>query len=263
MTMTHVQIHEQGMAHYQSIKNGEPVIPPSYFYPNMDYDDAYAIAGEIIKRYLADGYEPSGKKCGLTSNAMRSLANIHEPDYGIIFHQLCYTNESCIPIDRFVQPGIEAEVAFKLKDDLIGPNVTMERVLSATEYVVPCLEVVDVRQKMDKQRKVLDSIADNASHGAYVIGDTPIMPYEIDFGLIGFIYERNGQQQEAACGAAVLDHPAKAIAWLANRFTELGNPLQKGELILSGSAITLQMAKKGDNFRCRYGKFGEVSVTFV
>ena len=138
-----------------------------------------------------------------------------------------------------------------------------EDVLRATEYVVPCLELVDVRQRLDVPRKVFDSIADNASFGAFVVGDTPVRPYAIDFGLVGYVYEHNNRQAEVSCGAAVLDHPVKAVAWLANRFREIGQPLRAGEFILSGSAIAMETAAAGDNFRCRYGRLGEVSVNFV
>lgn len=263
MTMTEEQILEQGRIHYDSIINHVPVTPPSHLYPAIDDDDAYAIADEIVKHYIADGYTVSGKKVGLTSKAMRDLGGIYEPDYGVIFNELCYCNEGEIPAANFVQPAVEAEIGFKLKADLVGENITPEDVLRATEYIVPCLELVDVRQRMDVPRKVYDSIADNASFGAYVIGDTPIMPYEVDLGLIGYVYEHNNRQAEVACGAAVLDHPANAIAWLANKFMSKGDPLRAGEFVLSGSAITMQMAKAGDNFRCRYGRFGEVSVNFV
>lgn len=263
MTMTQEQILEQGRIHYQSIKKCTPVIPPSHLYPAIDYDDSYAIASEIVRLYREDGYTVAGKKVGLTSNAMRKLGGIYEPDYGVIFHELCYVNESTIPATSFVQPGVEAEIGFRLKADLTGKNITPDDVLHATEYIVPCLELVDVRQRLDLPRKVFDSIADNASFGAFVMGDNPLLPYDVDLGLIGYVYEHNNRQTEVSCGAAVLDHPAKAIAWLANRFQDVGDPLRAGEFVLSGSAITMQMAKPGDNFRCRYGKFGEVSVNFV
>lgn len=263
MTMNEEQIREQGRIHYESMVKHIPVTPPSHLFPNIDDDDAYAIADEIVKYYLADGYTIAGKKVGLTSQAMRNLGGIYEPDYGIIFNELCYCNESTIEVSKFVQPAVEAEIGFKLKHDLLGENITPADVLRATEYVVPCLELVDVRQRMDVPRKVFDSIADNASFGAYVIGDTPIKPYAIDFGLVGYVYEQNNRQKEVACGAAVLDHPVNAIAWLANKFAAKGNPLRAGEFVLSGSAITMQMANAGDNFRCRYGRLGEVSVNFI
>lgn len=263
MTMTMEEIQEQGRLHYQSIQAAVPVTPPSHLYPKMDEEDAYAIAGEVVRRYLEDGYTVAGKKIGLTSSAMRRLGGIYEPDYGVIFNECCYTNEGEVPAAGFVQPAVEAELGFRLKADLTGREITPEDVLRATEYVVPCLELVDVRQRLDVPRKVFDSIADNASFGAFVVGDTPVRPYEIDFGLVGYVYEHNNRQAEVSCGAAVLDHPVKAVAWLANRFREIGQPLRAGEFILSGSAIAMETAAAGDNFRCRYGRLGEVSVNFV
>ena len=263
MSMTQEQILEQGKIHYESCRRCEAVIPPSHLYPDINDADAYAIAGEIVRRYLADGFTLAGKKIGLTSKAMRDLGGIYEPDYGIIFNELCYANDSSIPAANFVQPAVEAELGFKLKADLDFENIGIDDVLRATEYIVPCLELVDVRQRLDMKRVVYDSIADNASFGAYVIGDEPILPYEVDLGLVGYVYEVNNRQKEVACGAAVLDHPAKAIAWLANKFYSVGNPLRAGEFVLSGSAIKMEMAKPGDYFRCRYGRFGEVSVHFT
>ena len=263
MTLNEKEIKNQGLVHYQSIRHHTPVMPPTYLYPSMDYDDAYAIANDIVKRYQLDGFTIAGKKVGLTSQAMRNCGGIYEPDYGFIFNETCYPNETTLNMSDFVQPGVEAEIAFKLKADLIGENISPDDVLRATEYIVLCLEIVDVRQKLDIPRKIFDSIADNASYGAFIIGDTPVMPYTIDLGLIGYVYEHNNHQTEVSCGAAVLDHPANAVAWLANKFYRLGTPLKAGEFVLSGSAITLQMAQPGDNFRCRYGKLGEVSVNFV
>ena len=263
MVLTQEQVREQGRLHFEAIKTKKLVTPPSYLYPDMGYDDAYAIASAIVEEYKKAGYTESGKKVGLTSNAMRKHAGIEEPDYGIIFHELCYPNESDVSFDWFAQPRVEAELCFKLRKDLIGTDISIEQVLDATEYVVPALEIVDIRQRTDGPRKIFDTVADNASFGAYVVGDGPIRPSEVDFGLVGFIFEYNNHQKEVASGTAVLDHPANAVAWLAKRFTELGNPLKAGEMVMSGSAITILDAKRGDNFRCRYGKFGEVSVNFV
>lgn len=263
MVLAPDQIAEQGRLHFQAIRTKELLTPPSLLYPDMGYDDAYAIASAIVDEYKVAGYTPSGKKVGLTSNVMRRYAGIDEPDYGIIFHELCFQNESDILFSMFAQPSVEAELCFRLKRDLAGEKISIEEVLAATEYVVPALEIVDIRQRMDVSRKIFDTVADNASFGAYVVGDRPIRPYEVDLGLVGFVFEHNNYQVEVSSGAAVLDHPAKAIAWLAERFTSLGDPLRAGEMVMSGSAITLLPAQRGDNFRCRYGRFGEVSVNFV
>lgn len=263
MVLTPEQVAEQGRLHMRAIQTKELLIPPSHIYPDMGYDDAYAIASAIVQEYQKAGYTPSGKKVGLTSNVMRRYAGIDEPDYGIIFHELCFQNESDVPVSLFAQPSVEAELCFKLKHDLAGENITIEEVLAATEYIVPALEIVDIRQRMDVPRKIYDTVADNASFGAYVLGDRPIRPDEVDLGLIGFVFEHNNRQAEVSNGTAVMDHPAKAVAWLAERFTSLGNPLKAGEMVMSGSAVTMLSARQGDTFRCRYGRFGDVSVNFV
>lgn len=263
MSMTKSQIIEQGKLHYQAALTKTPIAPPSRTYPNMDYEDAYSIASVMVGEYVKAGHTIAGKKVGLTSKAMQRLAGISEPDYGYIFHSGAYTNESSVPWDSFVQPAIEAELAFMLKEDLNGEHITAEDVLAATEYVVPCLEIVDIRQSPIENRLIFDSIADNASYGGHVLGDIPILPNQVDLGLVGFTFECNNTQVEVSSGAAILDHPANSLAWLANKFMSLNDPLKKGELVLAGSAVAALPADRGDYFRCRYGKFGDVAVKFV
>ena len=127
-----------------------------------------------------------------------------------------------------------------------------------------CMEVVDFRIFRDKvQRLVQDSIADNAAFGAYILGDVPLKPGQVDLTLVPYIFEINHRQQEVSCGAAVYNDPAKSVAWLAERFTQLGNPLKAGEIILSGSAVSSVAVQAGDYLRCTFGPFGEVSCSFV
>lgn len=261
--MTKEEREEQGRRHYQAAVSKELLMPPSYLFEDITYEEAYGIATEMVKEYVKNGRHISGKKVGLTSNAMRKLAGIEEPDYGLIFYEDCFENEAVVKAEHYCQPAVEAELAFKLKADLCGNRITEEQVLAATEYIVPCLEIVDMRQKNDRPRKIFDTIADNAAFGGYVLGDYPIGPYETDLGQISFIFEKNNRQVETSCGAAILDHPAKSVAWLAEKFCSLGNPLKKGEIILAGSAVKALNAQKGDHFCCRYGQYGTVSVTFT
>jgi len=242
----------------------QQIDPPSVTYPAINYDEAYAIQEVMVRDLVAGGWTISGKKVGLTSESMRKSSNIHEPDYGYTFHQKCFDNGVSLPMADFVAPRIECELAFRLKKDLAGETITREQVLDATEYVVACMEVVDFRIFRDKvQRLVQDSIADNAAFGAYILGDTPLKVDKVDLTLVPYIFEVNHHQQEVSCGAAVYDDPALSVAWLAQRFTQLGNPLKAGEMILSGSAVSSVPVKAGDHLRCSFGPFGEVSCTFV
>lgn len=261
--MNRNEIEAFGLKLAESSRTHQQIDQPSVTYPDITYEEAYAIQDVMVKELVKDGWSISGKKVGLTSNAMRRSANIYEPDYGYIFHQRCYPNGSVLPMEQFLAPRIECELAFLLKEDLEGTEITREQVISATEYVVACIEVVDFRIFRDKvQRLVQDSIADNAAFGAYVLGDVPIKADQVNLPLVPYVFEMNHQQVEVSCGAAVYDDPARSVAWLAKRFTELGNPLRKGELILSGSAVSSVPVSSGDHLRCVFGPFGEVSCSF-
>ncbi|WP_209344405.1 fumarylacetoacetate hydrolase family protein [Flavonifractor sp. AGMB03687] len=261
--MNRKEIEAFGLRLAESSRTHQQIDQPSVTYPDITYDEAYAIQDVMVRELVRDGWTISGKKVGLTSNAMRRSANIYEPDYGFIFHQRCYPNGVVLPTSQFLAPRIECELAFLLKDDLEGLEITRNQVIQATEYVVACIEVVDFRIYRDKvQRLVQDSIADNAAFGAYVLGDIPIKPDQVDLPLVPYVFEVNHQQVEVSSGAAVYDDPAHSVAWLAQRFTQLGNPLRKGELILSGSAVSSVPVSAGDYLRCTFGPFGEVSCSF-
>lgn len=262
--MNKQDIEKIGRQFYSATKTHQQIDPPSVAHPDISYEDAYAIQRVMIDEYLKDGFTLSGKKVGLTSQAMRKASNINEPDYGYIFNELCFTNNSVLRMEDYIAPRIECELFFKLKNDLLGANITAEEVLSATEYIVCGMELVDFRLFREKfQRVIQDSIADNAAFGGYIMGDIPVGPYDLDLSLVPFIFEVNNKQVEVSSGAAVFDNPASSVAWLANRFNELGNPLKKGELILSGSAVASVPVKSGDFLCCDFGPFGSVMCSFV
>lgn len=215
----------------------------------------------MLDHYLEDQYHFSGRKVGMTSHAMREQFHIHEPDYGYIFQELKFENGSKIDITQFLDPMVEAELAFVLKEDLNRPDITAEDVLSATEYVTAALEIIDARtQHFDTT--IADSIADNASFAAYVTGDTILSPLSVDLSLVGIIAEKNGNQIATSSGASVMGNPACAVAWLANKMYALGEPLKKGEFILSGSFISAVPVKPGDLIHMKYGHFGEIQILF-
>jgi 2-oxo-hept-3-ene-1,7-dioate hydratase len=262
--MKHEEIVRMGEALYQAEMTHQQIDPPSVNFPYINYEEAYEIQKVFVECMQNNGMTISGKKVGLTSKAMRKTANIYEPDYGFIFSELFFPNGSLIPLGRFIAPRIECELAFKLKKDLDKPDVTLEDVIEATEYVVPCLEICDFRIFRDKvQRLVKDSIADNAAFGGYVLGDIPIYVDDLDLSLVPYAFDVNNQQVEVSCGAAVYDDPALSVAWLANTFYALHAPLKKGEIVLSGSAVASVPVHPGDYFRCRYGKYGEVACKFI
>jgi len=174
---------------------------------------------------------------------------------------MAYRNGAVIPFNRLLQPKVEAELAFILKEDLIGPYVTSMDVLLATEAIVPALEIVDSRIK-DWQITLADTVADNASSGLYVLGETRKKIEEIDLKQIGMNLFKNERLQNSGVGAAALGNPAKCVAWLANKLANYQIYLKAGEVILSGALSAAVSAAPGDQFYAKFSDLGEVHITF-
>src|SRR6202165_4198154 len=184
-----------------------------------------------------------GHKIGLTSKAMQSALDINEPDSGILLDDMFFADGGLVPTERFIATRVEAELAFVMKHRLAGPGCTMFDVLNATDFVVPALEILDTRiERVDPQtkatRKIFDTIADNAANAGIVLGGRPIRPMDADLRWIGALCFRNGQIEETGLAAGVLNHPATAVAWLANKIAPLGLALEPGQVVLAGSFIS-------------------------
>lgn len=228
---------------------------------DLTINDAYAIQLENIYRKLEQGHKVVGKKIGLTSLAMQNLLGVNEPDYGHLLDSMVIENGGAVPVDKVLQPKVEGEIAFILKKELRGPNVTTLDVLQATEYIVPALEIVDSRVQ-DWKIKLADTVADNASSGFFVLGGKPLKIDEVDMKLVGMVLTKNGEIINTGVGAAALGNPASCVAWLANKLSEFDIPLRQGEVILSGALSAAAEAKAGDVFTARFAHLGQVSVCF-
>jgi 2-oxopent-4-enoate/cis-2-oxohex-4-enoate hydratase len=167
-----------------------------------------------------------------------------------------------IDVGELIQPRAEAELAFVLGDDLAGPGVTAIDVLNATDHVAPCVEIVDSRIH-GWDIGIVDTVADNASCGQYVIGDVRADPLDVDLNLAGMVVRLDGEVATTGAGAAVQHGPANAVAWLANTLGSLGLPFRAGEVILSGSQSVLIPAVAGTEMECTVGGLGSVTVRFV
>jgi 2-oxo-hept-3-ene-1,7-dioate hydratase len=237
-------------------------------HPEMTLEDAYVVQREWIALKVAAGRTIKGHKIGLTSKAMQSTLGITEPDLGVLLDDMFFDDGANIPTDRFIATRLEAELAFILKDKLSGPDCTIFDVMSATAYVTPALEILDTRiQRVDPQtkatRKIVDTISDNAANAGIVIGGRPFRPNEADMRWVSALVYRNGQLEETGVAAGVLNHPANAVAWLANKLHPLGVALQPGHVVLSGSFIRPIDARKGDTFHADYGPYGSISCYFA
>lgn len=236
-------------------------------YPAMTIEDAYSIQQAWVDRKLAEGRKMRGRKIGLTSKAMQASSNISEPDYGVLLDDMFFEDGSTIPVDRFIVPRVEVELAFLLSKPLRGPNCTLFDVLRATEFVTPALEIIDARiQQVDPQtqatRKVFDTISDNAANAGVVMGGRPFKPLDADMRWVAAVAYRNGVVEESGVAAAVLNHPATGVAWLANKLAAFGVELQAGEVILGGSFTRPMPAKQNDTFHVDYGPYGCISCHF-
>lgn len=236
-------------------------------HPGLTMPDAYAIQRAWKRRKLARGRRIIGHKIGLTSKAMQLAVGIDQPDSGFLLDDMLFADGGVVPADRFIALRVEAELAFVLKRDLAGPGRTVFDVLNATDYVVPALEILDTRvHRKDPEtgaaRSVLDTISDNASNAGIVPGGRPIRPDTRDLRWIGTICAKNGAVEETGLAAGVLNHPATAVAWLANRLAAQGERLEAGQIVLSGSFIRPIEVGKGDTIVADYGPLGTVSCHF-
>ena len=235
-------------------------------HPGMTLDDAYAIQSAQMARKLAEGRRVIGWKIGLTSKVMQQALGIDTPDSGVLFDDMLFHNGATVPAGRFIQPRIEAEIAFLMKAPLAG-DVTRDAVLAATEAVAPALEILDTRivrkdAATGQARVIVDTVADNAANAGIVLGPDRHAPDAVDLRWTGAILRRNGAVEATGLGAAVLDDPVEGLAWLARRMGQYGQRIEAGQVVLSGSFIAPVECPPGTRIEADFGPFGAVSVAF-
>jgi 2-oxopent-4-enoate/cis-2-oxohex-4-enoate hydratase len=231
--------------------------------PGITIEDAYHVSRRLLERRLGDGETLIGKKIGVTSLPVQRMLDVHQPDFGYLTDRMRYPDGGEMPIGReLIQPRAEGEIAFQLKRDLVGPGVTEADVIAATEYIMPCFEVVDSRIR-DWKIRIQDTISDNASSGLFVTGEDKASPEGFDFVTCGMAVWKNGTLISTGAGAAALGSPLICVAWLANTLGSFGIPLKAGEVILSGSLVPLEPVVPGDVMELQVGGLGKASVEFV
>jgi 2-oxopent-4-enoate/cis-2-oxohex-4-enoate hydratase len=262
MSMTPELTNALGDELYDALKNCRVVEPLTSRHPEITVEDAYAIQQRLNARRMAAGETIIGKKIGVTSKAVMNMLGVFQPDFGLLTDGMVYNEGQAIPASTLIQPKAEGEIAFILKQDLIGPGVSASDVIAATEGVMACFEIVDSRIR-DWKIRIQDTVADNASCGVFVLGDRVVSPLDVDLNTCGMVLEKNGEIVATGAGAAALGAPANAVAWLANTLGALGIPLKAGEVILSGSLAIMVPVKAGDSLRVTIGGIGGCSVRFV
>jgi 2-oxo-hept-3-ene-1,7-dioate hydratase len=230
-------------------------------FPGITIEDAYAISTEVANRNMAAGAKLIGHKVGLTSKAMQRSSQIDEPDFGYLLDHMMIADGAKVPHADYCRPRVEIELAFVLGKTLKGPGVGLTDVLRATEYVVPAIEIVDAR--IQDQRKIFDTVADNGAAAGIAVGGRPVGPMEVDLRWVGGIMYRNSEIEETGVAAGVLGHPALGVAWLANKLGSHGVALEAGHLVLAGSFTRVVLAQKGDTLHADFGPLGGIAVQFV
>lgn len=237
-------------------------------FPGMTLDDAYGVQKALIERKLAAGRRKIGWKIGLTSRAMQDALKIETPDSGVLLDDMEFANGATVPAGRFIQPRVEAEIAFVMKAPLAGAECTRADVLAATGSVAPSLEILDTRiQRADPEtgqsRIITDTISDNAANAGVVLGDDRHAPEAFDLRWTGAIVSRNGVVEETGLGAGVLNDPVTSVLWLARRMADYGQIIEAGDTVLSGSFIRPIECPPGADIRADFGPFGSVAISFA
>ncbi len=251
-----------GQALYEALRDRRTVRPLIAQDASLTIDDAYAISLDFLARRRADGERVIGKKIGVTSKAVQDMLGVHQPDFGFLTDWMQVKGDIDVDAKALIAPRAEAEIAFILKDSLNGPGVTPEQVVAATESIAPCFEIVDSRIA-DWQISIVDTVADNASCGVFVLGEARADPRAFDLPSLQVTVTKNGEPLSAGYGHAVQGDPAMAVAWLANTLGSYGVTLDAGDIILSGSVVPLAPAVKGDRFEMTLHGIGTCAANFV
>jgi 2-oxo-hept-3-ene-1,7-dioate hydratase len=266
--MTPDQHHEAAAALLEAEQTGQQCGLLSLRYPGMTLDDAYAVQKALVAQKLAQGRHKIGWKIGLTSRAMQQALNITTPDSGVLLDDMAFEDGATVLAGRFIQPRVEAEIAFVMKAPLAGADCTRENVLAAVDYVTPSLEILDTRilradPATGQARIITDTISDNAANAGIVLGKARHAVGVHDLRWVGAIVSRDDVVEETGLGAGVLNDPVTSVLWLARRMAEYGQEIEAGDIVLSGSFIRPIECPSGASIHADFGDFGTVDISFA
>jgi 2-keto-4-pentenoate hydratase len=246
----------------EAVRSRTPCDPIRTVLPRADIDDAYEIQQLFVASSDAFGGRRVGRKIGLTSQAVQQQMGVEQPDFGVLTADMAYGDSQPIPFERLLQPRVEAEVAFVLGQDLDATTVTSVDVMRATEFVVAAIEVVDSRIR-GWDIAIVDTVADNASSGLFVLGGAPRRLDHVDLRSIAMRMSTGDDTLCTGTGAACLGHPVNAVVWLANEVGRRGAPLRAGEVVLSGSLGPLVPVQAGCTYVAEFEGLGDVRAVFT
>lgn len=262
MTIDQTSIEQAADRLHQAQVDHRPCEPVADLLDGGGVADAYAVQNANTDRGVSEGRRIVGHKIGLTSKSVQTQLGVDQPDYGILFADMAVDEGGEVEVDRLIQPRAEAEIAFVLGRDLPNPDTTVAEVLRAIDFAVAAIEIVDSRVA-DWRIGILDTIADNASSGLYVLGSSPVKLDAFDPIRCGMVMERSGEPVSTGAGRACLGSPISATAWLARTMAASGRPLGAGDTVLSGALGPMVGADPGDVFEARISGLGSVTAAFA
>jgi 2-keto-4-pentenoate hydratase len=242
-------------------RNGKAIAPLRETFPAFGPQEAYAVQEMNTQRKLQDGGRLIGRKIGLTAKAVQKQLGVDQPDYGMLFADMAIADGEPVAWSRLMQPKVEAEVALVMAHDLPEPGISMAQMLRGVAFALPAIEIVGSRIA-EWNIRFVDTVADNASSGLFVLGNTPVPLDGLDLRLAGMVMERKGEQVSLGAGAACLGHPLNAALWLANKMAALGRGLKAGDVVLTGALGPMVPVNPGDVFEARIQGLGSVRAVF-
>lgn len=227
-----------------------------------DLDTAYAVQELNTQHALQQGRRLVGRKIGLTSKVVQQQLGVDQPDFGMLFADMAYGDGETIAMDQLIQPKVEAEIALVIKHDLTQEKHSYVDIINATDYALAAIEVVDSRIA-DWKISIVDTVADNASSAAYVLGSRPVKLSDLDLVNCRMRMTRGDEVVSEGVGRACLQNPLNAAVWLADEMVRRGRPLLAGDLILTGALGPMVVVQAGDEFKVEIDGLGSVSTVFA
>ena len=246
----------------QAYSSGQPCDPICELLPENDLEAAYRVQSINTNRWMEQGRSIAGYKIGLTSRAVQQQLGVEQPDFGVLFADMAIADGESMDFSRLLQPKVEAEIALVLGDDINPTLPTAADIIRATAFVLPAIEVVDSRIR-NWEIGILDTIADNASSGLFVLGNTPRKLMDLDLYLCGMVMTCEGEPVSTGAGKACLGHPLNAAVWLARTLASKGIQLQAGTVLLTGALGPLYTVSAGSIVEAKISGVGTVTADFT
>jgi len=262
LRLDRVSIGRHALSLRQAYEQVRPIPPLRHELADATIDDAYAIQAENTAVWRRAGRCVVGAKIGLTAKAVQRQLGVGQPDFGVLFADMAVLDGGEVAPGRLLQPKVEGEIAFVLGRTPDAGRLTTAELVSCVDYLLPAIEIVDSRIA-NWDISIVDTVADNASSGLFALGGRPVSLRDVDLRLCGMVLERNGEGVSFGAGAACLGSPLNAFAWLARRLADLDQPLQAGDIVLTGALGPMAPVTPGDVVEVRIQGVGAVKVAFA